>query len=152
MNPEQWTVRMEGKISGHDQGFILDLTVWLLPWPIFFYFQEMQIILVVYITSKIKILPEKSILYSKLPMFFLLSHFLPQHPVSFPRPIPSFSKYNKEEHSMADGGHKVSVPQRNRTNKRYICIYVCIWMGLAWWFSGKESACQCGNASQVTQW
>ena len=94
----------------------------------------MQITLAVYIISTIKILPEQRILYSRLPMFFLLSHFLPHHSVSFPRHISSFSKCNKEEHSKADGGHKVSVPgETEPTRDTYVCMYV-------------------SGASQVAQW
>ena len=151
MSPEQWIVRKKGKISGHDQGFILNLTVWLVSWPIFFNFQEMQIILAVYISSTIKILPEQRILYSKLLMFFLLSHFLPHHPVSFPRPIPSFSKCIKEEHSKTDGGQKVSIPQRNRTNKRCICMYVYEW-GLPGNSVVKNLPANAGDIAQSLGW
>ena len=34
--------------------------------------------------------------------------------------------------------------------REYVLLYLCLFQGLSWWCSGKESACSVGDASDLS--
>ena len=63
---------------------------------------------------------------------------------SFPSKISNFQVF-KLEAGGSDGQEEIIIN---------ICInvvYVCMYIGLPWWFSGKESVCQCRRHMQEVQ-